>query len=281
MPPNLTVVRPKYVIKRASQLGEWGVNCILYGPPGVGKTTLAVQAADCEYGAPVLVVDAEGGARAFSHREDIYVASVTDEDRRGFAELKDIYGDLEKRSLTADDGAPFKTIIVDNLSEITSMCVNHIVRTVSRNVSQADRPDLHDWQDVTAEMLTFVRNFRDYARNTGTNVFFIAWDRVGETTQFRELGVNPALAQKLPGVVDIVGVLRVKGKDRREVSFEASNSTRAKFRRSGAEAANQVPTVIEYQFGTHRPMIDILNTLKGGMPWPTAKYASPRTNESK
>lgn len=253
---------------------DWGVCAAIYGNPGVGKTTLVTESIYSEYGAPVDFIDVEGGARAISHLDEVTVISIIDTGLRGegWQDVKGLVDDyvLGKRKAG--------TIVLDNASELLSLCIRWVTSHVDRgaNVKPIDRPDIKDWSTVTSLMLQLIRKLRDFARNSGTNVFIIAWEApekdesIGGVTK-RDLAFNPAFARQLPGIVDIVGRLTVKGKWR-ELSFEPSNMTAAKFRRGGGEHAMQVPGVIRYKEGD-KPIVDILACLKGGKPWPKAKYA--------
>lgn len=263
--------RPKII--RANEMGQWGVCAAIYGPPGVGKTTFVSDAADSSYGAPLLFLDVEGGSRTISHRADIDVAPITNEGDMGFKHLKDYITDLGDFKLDKK----YQTVVLDNISETIALCVRHILRTVSRNIPMIDRPDQYDWGKVNIEMLLLVRDLRDFARVSGTNVFFIAWEapEKDESTGRikRDIAVNPSFARQFPGIIDMVGHMTVfNDKGIREVSFAPSDKTASKFRRSGDEVANQIPDIIRYR-KDQKPIVDILATLKGRQPWPVAKYA--------
>lgn len=262
-------------VHKAKELAatNWGVCMAIYGVPGVGKTTLVSEAEYSEFGSPTEFIDCEGGARAITHIDDITVLSIIDTSNRGegFADVKKLLNDyIEKRRKA-------NTIIIDNMSELQNMCVKWVVNHVSRgeNVKPIDRPDIKDWSTITAEMLSLTRRFRDFARNSGTNVFFIAWEAPEKDESQgglirRDLAFNPSFARQFPGIVDVVGRLTVKG-DWRELSFAPSSTTASKFRRGGGEKANNVPNVIRYKLGD-KPIVDILACLKGGKPWPANKY---------
>lgn len=266
-----------YTVRKATELmGLWGVCFAIYGPPGAGKSTLAAQAVDSPHAGKVLVIDAEGGARAYGNREDIDVIPVNDSDERhdngmGFSIVEDILDDLVARRLV------YGTVIVDNCSELNAYCTYDVLRTVPRNIDRKDRPDQKDWNTTTSRMLLLVRRFRDFAQASGTNVVFIAWDKSQEDrvtgVAKKDMAFNPALAGQLPGLIDVVGYLTIKGKNKRALTFEASPSTAAKFRRNDGEVAMTIPGEFEYDFGSpNKPMADLLNTLKGGVPFPVQKY---------
>lgn len=275
--------KTSYSVARASDLmGMWGVCFAIYGPPGSGKSTLAAQAADSEWAGKVGVVDAEGGARAYGDRPDIDVFSIRDSDEKhdngmGFAQVEDVLDDLIRGLLVPADAPKYGTIIVDNCSEINAFCTYDTLRTVPRNIDRKDRPDQKDWNTTTARMLLMTRRWRDFAQTTGTNVIFVAWDKQQEdrvtNVNKKDMAFNPALANQFPGLIDMVGYLTIKGKGQRTLSFEASATTAAKFRRNANEVAMTIPSEFEYAFNSpHKPMRDLIDTLKGGKPFPKDRY---------
>lgn len=293
---------PSYQVVKANEQGAWGINFLLYSTAGAGKTTLAASAVDSIYGAPLLIIDAEGGARVVSHRADIDVVSITDINSAGasgfgWERIKEVTNDLISSKLRhisglsgrpEDAGAapgPYKTVVIDNMSEMIDMCVRHVLRTISRNIEAKDRPDQNDWGKVTAEVLLFTRRMRDFARNSGCNVFFIAWEIADKNEQGQVIKngllFNPALARKIPGIVDMVGFLRVLSGGERELTFEPSTRTDAKFRRNGTEVANQIPDVMRWKGKDNGPIVDMLNTFKGGVAFPAYKYRKPTQEEVK
>lgn len=245
-------------IVMANELPPWGISVVWYGAPGVGKTTVAVLgAADSEYGRPVLMVDAEGGARAVTHRKDVAVLKL-----RTIKELVDLL-DVARR----DSSFPYKTIVLDNLSEIQAISMRSIVG--------AGLPSQADWNVNTNRMLGLVRAFRDVSAERGINTFFVAWDKKDEDQQTqlvrRELAFNPALAGQIPGIVDMVGFLSMGVGEQRILTFAPSTKNQAKFRRDLSEAAQQIPLTMAYK--PFDPiLLDILATLKGGKPFPAQKY---------
>lgn len=269
---------PNYKLVMSNEQGEWGVNILLYSKGGAGKTTLACTLADSEYGAPVLVVDAEGGTRVISHRDDITIIPVTDMNPQGangfgWGVIQEVANDIAAGRMKR-----FKTIIFDNMSEYIDLCIRHVIRTISRPIEAHHRPDQNDWGKATSEMLLFTRRMRDYARTSGTNIIFIAWeiDVTNDNGQVLREGLlfNPALARKIPGIVDTVALLTVEGKSR-ELTLEPSSRTDAKFRRNDTELANQIPGVIRWTGKENAPLVHIIATLKGNVRFPIEKYRPP------
>lgn len=270
------------ITQKASELAKtpWGVCMAIYGTPGAGKTTLVSEAVYSEFAQPVDFADCEGGARAITHMGDINVHSLTDPRQNGeaFADFERLVEQYISKQRTCG------TLIVDNVSELQNLCVRWVVNHISRGqgVGAQDRPDIKDWSTVTARMLMLTRKLRDFARNSGTNVFFIAWEAPergeGDSVVKRDLAFSPSFARQFPGIIDVVGRLTVVG-DSRSLSFAPSATTAAKFRRGGGEAANQIPDTIRFKRGD-KPIVDILACLKGGKPWPTNKYLRAQPNST-
>lgn len=252
---------PGLTIRKATEMEDWGVCIALYGPPGVGKTTRAADLADSEYGAPLVIVDAEGGTRAISDRSDIDVIDI-----KSWNDLGRFTSAIRKMS-----PIPWKTIVFDNLSEYQSLCL--------RNATQGDlTPQIQHYGQATNEMLGFIRLYRDLARTEHVNIIFIAWE-APEKDEYtgrikRDVGFTPSLARQFPGIIDIVGYMTARNNPpryTRVLDFAPSPITAAKMRRSNNEHAKNIPLQIEFSM-EQKPLVDIVNTLRGGLPWPTAKY---------
>ncbi|HSW91607.1 MAG TPA: AAA family ATPase [Candidatus Saccharimonadales bacterium] len=262
----------------SNEMQRRGTNIVIYGPSGAGKTTICGDLADSEFGAPVTIIDVEGGTSVLSHRDDIDILNVTNEDHKGWSDVERIVDDIisGKRGFKNERGVNIGTLVEDNLSELKTLALDHVVRNFDRKIDPKDRPDLNDYGKATTMMLAHVRKLRDFARNSQTNVVFIAWDIALENDSGQvyknAINLNPAFRRDFPGIVDCVGYLNVV-MGRRVLSFEASRMTDAKFRRNGTEVANTIPDVLKYKDRGVKPLVDIINTLTGGIPFPRAKYA--------
>lgn len=249
----------------AAEALAWGYCLAFFGPAGAGKTTLAGAAADSPQDSPVLFLDAEGGVKAISHRKDVKVIPVT-----SWLEIKRFTAELKK-----DSNPPWKTIVLDNLSEFVQLAITQIVG------NSTDQTSLPKYGDMAREVLALVRDYRDIARIKGLNTIIIAWDEVEEDKAKRPLltfNATPKLQGDLPGIVDIIGHIdKIDGMpDRRILNFEPSNRTIAKFRRSTSDSANTIPHKIHYTLD-NLPMGDILASLKRGVEFPLTKYPIPST----
>jgi len=82
------------------------LNMVIYGPPGIAKTSLAFTAAD------PLLLDFDNGSHRAANRKDVVRISE--------------WGDVS--AMTADDLAPFKTVIVDTAGRALDTLTADIIR---------------------------------------------------------------------------------------------------------------------------------------------------------
>lgn len=111
--------------KKVSEVNDAGVNLVVFGPPGVGKTTLA--AGTQSFGQTVLV-DADHGRR-----------SVVDVEGLQFY-VPDNWNDLRKlvdTALSVGNESPYQTWIFDSLSAIYyKLLMPHVTKSDTAQVTQ-------------------------------------------------------------------------------------------------------------------------------------------------
>lgn len=251
----------RFSVRKASDDVNLGSCLLLYSQGGSGKTTLAASAADSPPDAPVAFFDAEGGTKVISDRRDVDVIDV-----KTWKDIKD----LEQQCVRTPEQIPWKTIVLDNLSEYIQLATNQIVGNATDQVSQPK------WGEMAREVLALVRSFRDLSRMHGLNVVIIAWDSDEKEENGRikkHLAATPKIQKDLPGIVDIIGwITAIDGQpDKRLITFEPSTRTIAKFRRNRTDAARTIPHQITYGLDD-LPLPHIFNALRRGVPFPTVKY---------
>lgn len=237
---------------------------ILYGQGGSGKTTLAGSAEDNkEFGAPLLHIDIEGGVDAIYHRKTIGFVEVN-----AWREWERLLAALKK----GNHG--YKTIVLDNLSELVDMCLTGIAGDV-------DQVEIQEYGEMTRKIVYAVRELRKMSKAQGINVIICAWDadeRDDRNVLKKELALTPKLREKIPGIVTTIGHVQVlNDPNQRILNFAPSPKTVSKFRRSGEANSLQIPFKIQYGLG-NLPMSDLLNVVRGGGKWPEAKYKVDKKN---
>jgi hypothetical protein len=98
---------PLKIVKASEPIRVERLNVVIYGPPGIGKSSIAFTASK------PLLLDFDGGAHRAANRKDI--VRVT--------EWSDVSG------ITADDLAPFDTIILDTAGRGLDCLTNEIIKT--------------------------------------------------------------------------------------------------------------------------------------------------------
>lgn len=172
---------------------------LMHGPAKVGKTRLAATAP-----APKLFLDAEGGTRFLPNRIEwdpkkeappvangwenciVYI--------RDFQSLELVYSWLQSGK------HPFRTVVLDSISEIQQRCMDAISGT--NQMSQ------QNWGELLRKMAALVRAFRDltfHPEKPVECVIIIAMTR--EVSQKWTPHVQGQLITTLPYYIDVVGYL--------------------------------------------------------------------------
>lgn len=247
-----------FPIQRGSQAANSGVCIILYGKAGAGKTPLAATAVKSEqYGHPMLYVDAEAGRKSIAHYQNIDFLPITQ-----WATVDKIMNEL----LEADN--PYKCVVFDNLSELRDMHMRTEVKSTE--------PQIKEWLLNSNGIVSFVRKCRDYSER-GISFILVLWDSdekdEGLGIIIKKLELTPALQKTIPGMVDMIGYIEVNEDQSRTISFKQSRTRVSKFRRSREDLAQQIPLELIVRDPDMPVLADILNTLKGGVPFPVERYS--------
>jgi hypothetical protein len=94
--------------KLTQDRGALGWNGIIFGPPGVGKTTLALSAQNSVFGKEVLLIDVDEGRESVLDLDVAYTVPKT------WLELRQ----LVDTAVKLKDGSPYKTYVFDSLTSI-------------------------------------------------------------------------------------------------------------------------------------------------------------------
>ncbi len=216
----MAVISPERFIKASEVKDQWGLNLLIYGPPGAGKTVLAASAQDSKYGKDVLFLDVESGTRSLSDRPDITIFVIKE-----WADFRHIYEWI----ITEDH--TYKTIVIDSLSEAQSLSLQHVLRSAGRPDGPAG---IQDYGKSKQQVVSMMRAFKGLSASKGYTIIFTAL----ETTEKDEISgaimrypaLSPATQRAAMAIVDGVGYLAVGTKGKRILHLAQTHSIAAKIR---------------------------------------------------
>lgn len=234
--PVLTPKSSNLKFLKASEVNDaWGVNMLIYGSPGVGKTTFAASAQDSPHGADVLFIDVEGGVRSIADRTDISIFRPDD-----FNQIGELFVMLKNG---AEEVANFRTIVVDSIGETQALGL----RTIMKSAKNPDLPGLQDYGKSNEQIGRLIRSFRGLAQSKGINVILTALAVESKDENSGAILTRPALTPKAlelaTGAVDMLGYMTQKKDGTRVLSFQPSTNYMAKLRQP--QTGGQIPLVIE------------------------------------
>lgn len=245
-PDNVVLTPPKGLkfLKATEVVDAWGLNMVLFGVPGVGKTTLAAEAQDSPYGKDVFFIDVEGGTRSISDRPDITVWRP-----ESWFQVKEVFDWL------ATESHPYRTIVIDTLNELQSLGMKDIMETAK----DPEWPGIQDWGKSTEQMARLVRAFLAFSQERGWNVIFTAHANEQKDEVTGKLLIRPNLTPKATervcGLVDVVGYYSRDRDGNRELLLEPTPSIVAKYRQP--LTGPQLPVKM-----INPSMVDILSHLR-------------------
>ena len=183
------------------KVSDYKIKMLLYGDPGVGKTTLAATAKDHPLTKEVLFLNVEGGLLSVS------------EDAPDTIDLKDWKQMDEIFWWLASGDHNYKTVVIDSLSELRQLNLDDVVSSAlsKPNNKRADMDDvfLDDYGTSNSQMKRIVRQFRDLPMHV---IFTCLADRTQDKEKNEQ--VHPALPPKMRlsvlGYMDIVGYMYTK-----------------------------------------------------------------------
>lgn len=170
--------------KKASDLtGATGLGLLLFGPPGVGKTTLAASAQTSELGSDAILFELD--PNGFESVTDVDIAIwPTPED--GEVTYNDFRSIIDKL-VAAKDKGPFKTIILDSISAIFYDLI-----LTKLTGSREKQPSQNQWGEANRIMIKLMMDLLTLT-NYGINVIFIghSMDQQDEDSTIKYLAGTP------------------------------------------------------------------------------------------
>lgn len=138
---------------------DYRLKMLVYGDPGVGKTTLAATALNVPQMADILILNIEGGIMSVVEASEVGLHQTPMvKDISSMHELEEVFWYLR----TAEH--PYRTLVIDSYSELTKICldaiVEHEVETSTKRHS-IDEIWLDDYGTMTKRMRRVTKAIRD------------------------------------------------------------------------------------------------------------------------
>lgn len=184
------------IIKRPSELSvKATLSVLIYGQPGIGKTTLGVSAPDA------VLFDYDGGVQRINGAHQVPTLQPTSWEDTSLA-LQEIQNEMPE----------IKTIVIDTVGKMLDYMSAYIIKT---DPKMAMRDGSLSLKGYGVRKTMFV-NFIKQLAIMGKNVIFIAHereDRRGEET-FKRPEIGGSSANDLIKELDLVGYMYAVGKER-------------------------------------------------------------------
>lgn len=265
-------------IDTPEEIKQTGTVIVIYGPPGAGKTALADQIVDSPFvKRGVVWLNADAGHDVIQHHIDegkVQNITITD-----FQQIENFQKEYHREQ-------PWDVVVCDNTTEYEDLILAKLALTTN-----GERQIQH-YNTSQGKIMSMTRDWRMLANKNGLTVFILAWEfaktvkqteGINATTVTKHhVDLSNKLSQRFPGVVGTVIHLTVeddKDHTRHIWLGGTSDKTQAKLRRDEFnEAAWTIPYDIYFRMG-ERPLVDLLKTLKEGVPFPADKYVKNRRRD--
>lgn len=206
-------------------------NVLIYGPSGIGKTSLFYDAKD------TLVLDVEHGTEVLEKdnyfgKKD-YPSQVEILQLKSWEDLQGVFAALQSGELH------FTNIVLDSITDIRELCKDHVLETQDRKRISDDVASQQDYLVMSERMRKMLRNFRALPMN----VFIVAREYSGKDEETGTERIKPAIGGKLeddvPGMMNITVYMTLNKEGERVACFNLAGKYYAKDR------TNRFPKVLE------------------------------------
>lgn len=222
----------------------WGINMLLIGNSGAGKTTFSVSAGEHPDGKDVLLVDLEGGARSITNAPNTFIY-----DPQSTKELEDVYREL---STTKHN---YRTLVIDSITEAYEMWVTELKPA-------NEPPQLQTFGRATYNLKSFMRRLRALSHSKKLNCIFTCHLKEVTDESSKRVTIGPAFGDSTSRAVrhvpDMVSLLEVNPRTgERTLNSALSTKFAGRIRQSRHSSGTLIPGSIEDP--TMSKLLDIIN----------------------
>ncbi len=220
-----------------ARIVQYGMNVLVYGNQGSGKTHFAAQAQDHPEMRDVLVLNVEGGMMTLAGRGDISVVDI-----RSMEQLEDVQRAFQSKS---DEVQRFRTVVLDSITELQRINLEAIASSRARG--NPDEIQKQYYNTSALQIGRILRFFRDLPVNFIVTALTREEREGGEDGKV--IGIVPALTfaarQYLTQYMDAVWYLYTKeGEDGLEYKMVTREHNLVKAKTRGLVFGQRLDTVM-------------------------------------